>query len=139
MIRIARLDLERWGHFEGRSLRFGAPGQLHVVYGDNEAGKSTTRRAITALLFGVPERTTDTYGRKGGDLRIGAALELDGTLTERDYIHGQGEVFREDNILFQIVSGGSIGPRAFSLQWCELPTYWAAVPHAPLHIHSKGH
>lgn len=76
MIRIARLDLERWGHFDNRSLDFGAVGSLHVVYGPNEAGKSTTRRAIGALLFGVPERTGDTYGRPGADLRIGARLEL---------------------------------------------------------------
>jgi uncharacterized protein YhaN len=78
VIRIARLDLERWGHFEGRSLRFGAAGALHVVYGPNEAGKSTTRRAVGALLFGVPERTADTFGRPGADLRVGALLELDG-------------------------------------------------------------
>ncbi len=79
MIRIARLDLERWGHFDGRRLTFGPAGRLHVVFGANEAGKSTTRRAISALLFGVPERTADTFGRPGADLRVGALLELDGT------------------------------------------------------------
>jgi len=78
VIRIARLDLERWGHFEGRSLSFGPAGRLHLVYGANEAGKSTTRRAVSALLFGVPERTGDTFGRPGADLRVGALLELDG-------------------------------------------------------------
>jgi uncharacterized protein YhaN len=82
MIRIARLDLERWGHFDGRRLTFGQAGRLHVVFGANEAGKSTTRRAISALLFGVPERTTDTFGRPGADLRVGALLELDGTAVE---------------------------------------------------------
>lgn len=82
MIRIARLDLERWGHFDGHRLPFGPAGNLHVLYGPNEAGKSTTRRAIGALLFGVPERTTDTYGRPGSDLRIGALLEIDGVATE---------------------------------------------------------
>lgn len=82
MIRIARLDLERWGHFEGHRLTFGPAGRLHVLYGHNEAGKSTTRRAIGALLFGVPERTTDTYGRPGSDLRVGAVVEVDGVATE---------------------------------------------------------
>jgi uncharacterized protein YhaN len=76
MIRIARLDLERWGHFDDRTLTFGPSGSLHLVYGPNEAGKSTTRRAISALLFGVPARTRDTYGRPGADLRIRALLEL---------------------------------------------------------------
>jgi uncharacterized protein YhaN len=78
LIRLARLDLERWGHFEGRSLTFGPAGSLHMVYGANEAGKSTTRRAVSALLFGVPERTGDTFGRPGADLRVGALLEVDG-------------------------------------------------------------
>jgi uncharacterized protein YhaN len=82
VIRIARLDLERWGHFDGRRLTFGQAGRLHVVFGANEAGKSTTRRAISALLFGVPERTVDTFGRPGADLRVGALLELDGTAVE---------------------------------------------------------
>jgi uncharacterized protein YhaN len=82
VIRIARLDLERWGHFEGRSLSFGPAGRLHLLFGANEAGKSTTRRAVAALLFGVPERTTDTFGRPGADLRVGALLELDGTPVE---------------------------------------------------------
>ncbi|HEV7494373.1 AAA family ATPase [Baekduia sp.] len=82
MIRIARLDLERWGHFDGRRLTFGQAGRLHVIFGANEAGKSTTRRAVSALLFGVPERTTDTFGRPGADLRVGALLELDGTPVE---------------------------------------------------------
>jgi uncharacterized protein YhaN len=82
VIRIARLDLERWGHFDGRRLTFGPAGRLHLLFGANEAGKSTTRRAVSALLFGVPERTTDTFGRPGADLRIGALLELDGTAVE---------------------------------------------------------
>jgi uncharacterized protein YhaN len=76
MIRIARLDLERWGHFDDRTLTFGPSGSLHLVYGPNEAGKSTTRRAVSALLFGVPARTRDTYGRPGADLRVRALLEL---------------------------------------------------------------
>jgi uncharacterized protein YhaN len=82
MIRIARLDLERWGHFDGRRLTFGPAGRLHLVFGANEAGKSTTRRAVSALLFGVPERTVDAFGRPGADLRVGALLELDGTAVE---------------------------------------------------------
>jgi uncharacterized protein YhaN len=82
VIRIKRLDLERWGHFDGRRLTFGPAGRLHLVFGANEAGKSTTRRAVSALLFGVPERTVDTFGRPGADLRVGALLELDGTAVE---------------------------------------------------------
>ena len=94
MIRLARLDLERWGHFEGRSLTFGPAGSLHVVYGANEAGKSTTRRAVSALLFGVPERTGDTFGRPGADLRVGALLDVDGL--ELEVVRRKG---RKDTLL----------------------------------------
>jgi uncharacterized protein YhaN len=96
VIRISRLDLERWGHFEGRSLAFGDAGALHVVYGPNEAGKSTTRRAVGALLFGVPERTGDTYGRPGADLRIGALLELGSELGSLEVVRRKG---RKDTLL----------------------------------------
>lgn len=83
-MRLARLDLVSWGHFVRVSLDLSAPG-LHVVYGPNEAGKSTASRAITALLFGVPRATRDafllpkaTHARVGGRVvgDDGEALEL---------------------------------------------------------------
>ena len=75
MIRLGRLDLIRWGCFSDQTLHFGdADERLHVVYGGNAAGKSTTRRAITALLFGVPGRTQDAHTYDYADLRIGAQL-----------------------------------------------------------------
>ena len=75
MIRLGRLDLVRWGCFSEQTLHFGdADERLHVVYGGNAAGKSTTRRAITALLFGVPARTQDAHTHDYADLRIGAQL-----------------------------------------------------------------
>ena len=75
MIRLGRLDLIRWGCFSDQTLHFGdADERLHVVYGGNAAGKSTTRRAITALLFGVPARTQDAHTHDYADLRIGAQL-----------------------------------------------------------------
>ena len=83
VIRIARLDLERWGHFDGRRLTFGSAGRLHVVFGANEAGKSTTRRAVSALLFGVPGadgRHLRAPGRRSARRR--AAGGLDGTAVE---------------------------------------------------------
>jgi uncharacterized protein YhaN len=75
VIRLGRLGLIRWGSFTGRTLEFGDPDErLHVVYGGNAAGKSTTRRAVSALLFGVPARTQDAHTHDYGDLRIGAQL-----------------------------------------------------------------
>ena len=39
-MRLARLELRAYGHFGGFTLDFGDGGALHLVYGDNEAGKS---------------------------------------------------------------------------------------------------
>ena len=45
-MRIERLLLERFGHFEDFELDFGTTSRLHVVFGPNEAGKSTLLAAI---------------------------------------------------------------------------------------------
>ncbi|HRG97081.1 MAG TPA: AAA family ATPase, partial [Polyangiaceae bacterium] len=73
-MRLARLDLISWGHFARASLDLSAPG-LQLVYGPNEAGKSTARRAITALLFGVPRGTPDAFLLpKATDARVGGRV-----------------------------------------------------------------
>lgn len=51
-MRLDRLDLLAYGHFNGRTLNFAPEARLHVVYGPNEAGKSTTLAAIVDLLYG---------------------------------------------------------------------------------------
>jgi len=73
-VRLVRLDLLAWGHFAGLSLDFSAK-KLHLVYGPNEAGKSTTRRAVHALLFGVPRGAEDAHTvGKATMLRVGGRL-----------------------------------------------------------------
>lgn len=72
-MRIASLQLIAYGPFKGLELDLGAPG-LHVVFGPNEAGKSTTLRAITGLLYGIERNTPDAHAHKGGELRIGGVL-----------------------------------------------------------------
>lgn len=72
-MRIAKLDLLAYGPFRGLELDLSAPG-VHVVFGRNEAGKSTTLRAITGLLYGIDARTRDAHVHKPADLRIGGTL-----------------------------------------------------------------
>lgn len=77
-MRFERLELIAFGKFTGQRLDFGARSAgLHVVYGDNEAGKSTTLRAIRGLLFGVPVQSSDTFLHAAKDIRIGAVLSRD--------------------------------------------------------------
>jgi len=75
-MRLKRLDLEAFGPFTGRTLVFDseAPG-LHVVFGPNEAGKSTSLRALKALLYGFPERTSDNFQHANEQLLVGGCLQ----------------------------------------------------------------
>lgn len=71
-MRLDRLDLLAFGHFTDIRLRFN-PG-LQIVYGPNEAGKTTALRAIRQLLFGFDEKTPDNFIHQYSNLRIGAAI-----------------------------------------------------------------
>ncbi|MCC6383521.1 MAG: AAA family ATPase, partial [Dehalococcoidia bacterium] len=73
-MRFERLILKAYGAYSGRTLDFASTPDFHVVYGPNEAGKSTTLRALIALLFGIDERTPDRFRFGYEALRIGAVL-----------------------------------------------------------------
>lgn len=75
--KIARLDLLAYGPFTGQSLDLAAGSAgLHIVYGPNEAGKSTTLRALRGLLFGIDPKTDDNHLHAYNDLRIGAVIRV---------------------------------------------------------------
>lgn len=75
-MKIKRLDLSYFGPFTNKSLDLseGNPG-LHVVLGPNEAGKSSTLRALKAWLFGIDARSTDNFIHDYRQLRVGGVLE----------------------------------------------------------------
>ncbi|EIJ41786.1 hypothetical protein BegalDRAFT_0878 [Beggiatoa alba B18LD] len=74
-MKLLHLNLAAFGRFTNKSLDFSATDtNFHVIYGANEAGKSTTRRALTHWLFGIPERTNDAYLHAPDQLRIGGKL-----------------------------------------------------------------
>jgi uncharacterized protein YhaN len=86
-MRFLDLQLLRFGPFADRLLNFTVDGSdLHLLHGSNEAGKSTTLRAVTGLLFGIPETTRDHHTYDMRDLRIGARLE--------SRVNGQLQVIR---------------------------------------------
>jgi uncharacterized protein YhaN len=72
-VRLLSLELEKFGAFADLRIAFRPDARLHVVYGPNEAGKSTALAAVGALLFGVPERTPYA-SRFPGQLRVGAEI-----------------------------------------------------------------
>lgn len=79
-MKLARLLLHAFGPFTDAAIDFTAvPVGLHLVYGPNEAGKSSALRAITDLRFGIPVRSPDNFVHAYGDLRIsGVFVDEDG-------------------------------------------------------------
>ena len=74
-MKIVQLHLLAYGPFTRETLDFtSAPHGLHLIYGPNEAGKSTTLRALRRLLYGIPLSCEDDFLHPGPELRIGALL-----------------------------------------------------------------
>src|SRR3981189_2091034 len=73
-MRLTRLHLIAYGHFTDRVLAFGAEPGFHLVYGDNEAGKGTTLRALSSVLFGYPHEVVDGFKHDAKDIAIGADI-----------------------------------------------------------------
>lgn len=76
-MKLLELHLKAFGPFTDRRLDLsGGQEGLHVIYGPNEAGKSTTLRAVKALLFGFPARSEDGFLHDNPQLRVGGRLRL---------------------------------------------------------------
>jgi uncharacterized protein YhaN len=74
-MRIDELQLLAVGPFTGKSLDFSRGNHgLHVVFGPNEAGKSSALRALRALLFGFDDRTPDGFLHGYPKLAVGGRL-----------------------------------------------------------------
>lgn len=73
-VRFLSLDLERYGPFTSKTLRFRPDARLHVVYGPNEAGKSSALASLADLLFGFEKSTKFDFIHKTSELRIGAEI-----------------------------------------------------------------
>jgi len=106
-MRLRRLDLTRFGHFTDFSLDFGThePGKadLHIIFGPNEAGKTTAFEAYLDLLFGIPTRSQYNFLHDYDNMRIGACLEIDGV--ERDLVR----IKKRQNDLLD-ASGNPVNP-----------------------------
>lgn len=82
-MRISALHLAAFGRFSGETLAFAPTSpDFHLVYGANEAGKSTAVEAFRSLLYGVEERTPYGFLHPNPDLRIGGTLVLGGETHE---------------------------------------------------------
>ncbi|MBA2487683.1 MAG: AAA family ATPase [Nitrospira sp.] len=70
-MKLIRLLLQAFGPFTNKTVDFSTgPTDLHLLYGPNEAGKSSALRAMMDLRFGIPVRSPDHFLHAPGDLRI---------------------------------------------------------------------
>ncbi|MCC7414267.1 MAG: AAA family ATPase [Gammaproteobacteria bacterium] len=77
-MRFERLYLKAYGRFTDCVVDLPRAGDadLQLIYGPNEAGKSTVLSGVTDFLFGFPNRTELDFIHAMKDLRVGAALAL---------------------------------------------------------------
>lgn len=79
-MRLRRLDLTRHGKFTDKSIDFGSTPSdgpdLHIVFGLNEAGKSTALSGFLDLLFGIEERSRYNFLHEYGSMRVGGVLQF---------------------------------------------------------------
>ncbi|WP_117194062.1 ATP-binding protein [Rhizobium terrae] len=73
-MRFSRLDILRYGSLTDRTLTFRPDAKLHVIYGPNEAGKSSALSAISDLLFGFPAAAEMSFLHDATSLRVGAEI-----------------------------------------------------------------
>ncbi len=70
-MRFQRLQIQAFGPFTNLDLQLpDQPSDLHIVYGVNEAGKSSLLRAIRDLLFGIHGHSSDNFLHDFSELRI---------------------------------------------------------------------
>ncbi|MFL5321109.1 MAG: AAA family ATPase [Myxococcaceae bacterium] len=140
-MRIDRLRIDGFGHFRNFDLEL-KPG-LNVLYGPNEAGKSTLLAFMRAVLFGFekradPQRYENEDGPYGGELQLttaqgplrvrrmgGGKRKFEGELIVKD---GQGELLGEGRLkeaLFQV--NKTLFKEVFAFSLSELQSLEAFV------------
>lgn len=71
-MRIEGLYIEGFGHYSAKSIGpFNSP--VTVIFGPNEAGKSTLLAFIRAVLFGFPSRRSTYYPLSPEDSTVGVS------------------------------------------------------------------
>ncbi len=95
-MKILSLELIAFGPFTGAAIDLSAAKEgLHIVYGANEAGKSSALRALRQLLYGIPERSADDFVHPFSKMRIGGSLRSsNGEVLELVRRKGRGSTLR---------------------------------------------
>lgn len=81
-MKLETLSLKAFGPFTDRVLELNPKASLHLIYGPNESGKSSSLRALKTLLYGFPYRTTDNFLHPSAKLQVGGTFRRDGETLE---------------------------------------------------------
>lgn len=110
-MKILAFDLRAFGPFADVSLDLAAGDHgLHLIYGANEAGKSSALRALTSMFFGIPGRSADDFLHPKQNLRVGATLRRSDGAT-LGFLRRKGNkntLLRSDNAT--LLEDGSLRP-----------------------------
>ena len=74
-MKIKKLVLEKYGHFANQAFDFEGTTGLHILYGPNEAGKTTVLDGMSDVLFGIDARSSYNFLHDYGEMRLLAELE----------------------------------------------------------------
>jgi uncharacterized protein YhaN len=75
-MKILEMRLIAYGPFTDVVIDLSAGNEgLHMIYGSNEAGKSSALRALRHLLYGIPGQSADDFIHPYAKMRIGATLQ----------------------------------------------------------------
>src|SRR5580693_5782928 len=74
-MKLMTLNLKAVGPFTDVVLDLSGGEQgLHLIYGPNEAGKTSALRAVSHLLFGFPHLSADNFVHPNDQLRVGGKV-----------------------------------------------------------------
>ncbi len=74
-MRFLNITYRTFGPFEQQTLDLTSRGGLQIVFGENEAGKSSALRGMSGFLFGFPGQSKDNFLFKFEQFRVHALIE----------------------------------------------------------------
>lgn len=116
-MRFNKIHLTRYGCFTDDVIDLGEPsssGDFHIVYGPNEAGKSTLREACLDFLYGIPPRSKYNFLHDYTLMEVGAQItvardsyEGKRIKAQKNTLIGVGESPLSETVLKTIMGGVS--------------------------------
>ncbi len=75
-MKFLKLNLLAHGPFTDTVIDFTkGTGGFHIIYGPNEAGKSSALRGLRNMLYGIPQRSIDNFIHPYSRMRIGGTIQ----------------------------------------------------------------